>query len=43
MIAVQPKPRLSLGRRVMLTTALFVGGVGSFMLAGYAILAILSF
>jgi len=27
----------------MLTTALFVGGVGSFMLAGYAILAILSF
>lgn len=42
MIAVQPKSGLSLARRVVLTTALFVGGVGGFLLGGYLIIAILT-
>jgi hypothetical protein len=44
MIAVnEPKPELSLRRKVMLTTALFFAGLGGFLLAGYAMIALLSF
>lgn len=42
MMALHPKQRLSLGHRVALTTGLFIGGVGGFMLAGYIVIAILS-
>ena len=42
MIAVEPKRELSLTRKVLLTTVLFFGGVGGFLLAGYAVLVILS-
>jgi hypothetical protein len=44
MIAVdEPKSELSLRRKVMLTTALFFAGLGGFLLAGYAMIALLSF
>ncbi len=39
----EPKSELSLGRKVMLTTALFFAGLGGFLLAGYAVIALLSF
>ena len=38
-----PKPALSLCRKVMLTTVLFFTGLGGFLLAGYAVIALLSF
>jgi hypothetical protein len=38
-----PKPELSLSRKVMLTTALFFAGLGGFLLAGYVVIAVLSF
>ena len=42
MITTAPKEELSLLRKVLLTTALFFGGVGGFLLAGYVVLVILS-
>jgi hypothetical protein len=42
MIVVEPKRELSLCRKVLLTTALFFGGVGGFLLAGYVVIVILS-
>jgi hypothetical protein len=38
----EPKRELSLCRKVLLTTALFFGGVGGFLLAGYVVIALLS-
>jgi hypothetical protein len=42
MTVVESKRELSLRRKVLLTTALFFGGVGGFLLAGYVVIAILS-
>ena len=42
MIASEHKRELSLGHRVALSTALFFGGVGGFLLAGYVVIAILT-
>jgi len=39
----ETKSELSLGRKVMLTTALFFAGLGGFLLAGYGMIALLSF
>jgi hypothetical protein len=39
----EPKSELSLGRKVMLTSALFFAGLGGFLLAGYVVIALLSF
>jgi hypothetical protein len=39
----EPKSELSLSRKVMLTTALFFAGLGGFLLAGYVVIAVLSF
>ena len=43
MAVVDHKDELSLRRKVMLTAGLFFAGVGGFLLAGYLLLAILSF
>jgi len=37
------KSELSLSRKVMLTTALFFAGLAGFLLAGYVVIALLSF
>ena len=42
MLTAAPKGELSLLCKVLLTTALFFGGVGGFLLAGYVVIAILS-
>jgi hypothetical protein len=39
----ETRTELSLRRKVMLTTALFFAGLGGFLLAGYAMIALLSF
>jgi len=42
-IVDEPKSKLSLCRKVMLTTAVFFAGLGGFLLAGYVVIALLSF
>jgi hypothetical protein len=37
------KSELSLSRKVMLTSVLFFAGLGGFLLAGYVVIALLSF
>jgi hypothetical protein len=39
----EPKSELSLCRKVMLTSFIFFAGLGGFLLAGYVVIALLSF
>jgi hypothetical protein len=41
--AEQPKSELSLCRKVLLTSFIFFAGLGGFLLAGYLVIALLSF
>lgn len=40
---VAPRAELDWRRKVLLAGALFFGGVGGFLLAGYVVIAILSY
>ena len=39
----EPKSELSLCRKVMLTSFIFFAGLGGFLLAGYGVIALLTF